>query len=226
MVDNEQTIYLECLWQRACGGKKYRQFFGLPLTVYIRHPLRFSVGHRVHNKQMTTGWTSLHPKSLADRDDSKNNILIESAGANYAKHNFSDEQCGQLHDHFKTINIPLQYYDPSIRDDDFSSRPREIEVTEDMLIMADDVGPVGEDSSEASDDEGDDGSDDAPSSSFPSTPPRSQETNLVQAVVGDPKIRKPGQLSVKVGEYFELIEMNESGRYFSIYVITQLLTYS
>src|SRR5262249_24313282 len=48
-VDNAETLYLECLWQRACGsGEKYKEFFGLPLTVFIRHPLRFSIGHRVH----------------------------------------------------------------------------------------------------------------------------------------------------------------------------------
>jgi len=216
-VDNGETIYLECLWQS--GNKECKEFFGLPLTVYHRHPLRFSVAHRVHGQQMQTGWTSLHPESLAERDDAKGNVLIESYFSNMAKLNFSDEDCNKINDHFKTVNIPLEYYDPSIRDD---SQPQEIEITDEMLILADDVGPVAEDSDG---DEGDDGNDDDGNADDgnagddeghtpPSSPPPvGFEASLFQAVAGDSKLRKAGQLRVDIDDFFEVIEMNQSGRY-------------
>jgi hypothetical protein len=166
---------------------------------------------------MQTGWTSLHPESLAERDDAKCNILIESFLANMAKHNFSDEDCNKINDHFKTVNIPLEYYDPSIRDD---SQQQEIEITDEMLTLADDVGPVAEDSDGDEEDDGndDDGNAGDDEGHTPPSSPPGFEASLFQAVAGDSKLRKAGQLRVDIDDFFEVIEMNQSGRY-SIFIM-------
>jgi hypothetical protein len=60
------------------------KLLGLPLTIYMRHPLKFSLGHRHHGFQMRTGWP-LDPKSLSDREEALNNVLVESWSTNSIK---------------------------------------------------------------------------------------------------------------------------------------------
>ncbi len=215
MQDDAETIFLECLWQLACGGKKYEDFFGLPLAVKVRHPLRFSVAHGVHNQQMRSGW-SYHPKSLANRDDDKNNMFIESYVANTAKHNFSDDDCNLLHDHFKTVNIPREYYDPNSGGDDDSQQGEELEITEEMLILDQPGGSVEEDEP-TGDDEDDDGNDDDGDDFGPShfgrSPPSSPPRLLYEATAADTKLRRAGQLRVERYDYFEVMQMHDSGMY-------------
>lgn len=48
-VDCTETIFLECVWQ-FLDPEFLPLRYGLPLTIFIRHPLRFVVGHLKHSK--------------------------------------------------------------------------------------------------------------------------------------------------------------------------------
>jgi hypothetical protein len=68
------------VWLQNLGTKNdvaCHELQRLPLTIYMRHPLKFSLGHRHHGFQMRTGWL-LDLKSLSDREEALNNILVES----------------------------------------------------------------------------------------------------------------------------------------------------
>ncbi|KAH7469602.1 hypothetical protein IWW34DRAFT_849291 [Fusarium oxysporum f. sp. albedinis] len=129
-VDSLETIYLECVFQ-VCVGRmvimtddpdfehkvvmknKYSEFLGLPLDVEIRNPLTFVVAHRVHGRQMRTGW-ALDSQTLADRDDSINNILIETRSSNFLKHNFAEADYPMLKKLVADVRMPLRLVDETI----------------------------------------------------------------------------------------------------------------
>jgi hypothetical protein len=52
---------------------KYFKFVGLPLVLSIHNPLRLVIAHRVHRRQMVTGWPPT-PARLSDRVEENNNI--------------------------------------------------------------------------------------------------------------------------------------------------------
>ena len=82
----------------------------------VRHPLRFAVAHKRHNKQMATGWLLGSPWSLNDRDNTLNNILIETSTSNFLKWNYAEDEQTQtrLKEMIKTLNIGPAYYNPSL----------------------------------------------------------------------------------------------------------------
>lgn len=110
-IDSIETLYLECIWQRA--DPECKEFLDLPLTVYARHPLRFTVAHRVHGQQMRTRWTSPEPQSINDRDDDLCNIDIESTTSNCARHNYSEAEYDDILADIDTIELATGLYDES-----------------------------------------------------------------------------------------------------------------
>jgi hypothetical protein len=56
--------------------------------------------HYELEQQLHTGWTMAKPTSMADRDASLNNSLIESSSWNFAKSNYNDGQVELMMDDF------------------------------------------------------------------------------------------------------------------------------
>jgi hypothetical protein len=124
------TIFLECIFQ-ACVGQmiivhddpesekknalkqKYTEFLGLPLDILYWNPLTFAIAHRVHGQQMKTGWLS-NPKSLTDRQDKHNNILIETRTSNFLKMNFPESVYPDLEALMLEIQMPLSFVNETL----------------------------------------------------------------------------------------------------------------
>lgn len=113
--DNIETIFLECIWQ-FLDVKLTDGIFDLPISIYIRHPLRFTVAHRHHGSQLRSAWTTAHPSSIEERDSSKDNMSIEACIVNWAKSDFPEELYPAIkQDLVDNLNIPKEWYDPSQR---------------------------------------------------------------------------------------------------------------
>ena len=91
--DTIETIFLDCIWQ-ILDVKLTDRLVDLPISIYIRHPLRFAVAHRRHGAQLRSAWTNLHPSSIEERDSCKDNMSIEASvvNVNYCKSNFSEDE--------------------------------------------------------------------------------------------------------------------------------------
>ncbi|KAG5749114.1 hypothetical protein H9Q70_008207 [Fusarium xylarioides] len=129
-ADSIETLYLECVFQ-VCVGQmviltddpdfeskvamktKYSEFLGLPLDIEHRNPLTFAIAHRIHGRQMRTGW-AINSKTLADRDDSINNILIETRSSNFLKHSFAEVDYPMLKQLVADVRMPLRLVDETI----------------------------------------------------------------------------------------------------------------
>lgn len=110
-IDTVVTIYLECVWQNL--ERDFKDPFGLPMVVYVRHPLRFAIAHEVHGQQMRTGWTHGLPSSIDDRDDALSNISIETCLVNYAKGNVSNDLYQQLYEDLLKIEVDSLWHERS-----------------------------------------------------------------------------------------------------------------
>jgi hypothetical protein len=89
----------------------YHELLGLPLTIYMRHPLKFSLGHRHHGFQMRTGWP-LDPKSLSDRKEALNNVLVESWSTNSMKVDLDESYYPFLKGMVADYKISERFFDP------------------------------------------------------------------------------------------------------------------
>ncbi|KAG8631377.1 hypothetical protein KVT40_000517 [Elsinoe batatas] len=86
------------------------EFLGLPLSGVIMNPLRISVAHKIHGKQMRTGWP-VTPRRLGDRKAEDNNILVETWFSNCLKYDFGEQHYESLRVYIKTLRIPKHIYD-------------------------------------------------------------------------------------------------------------------
>ncbi|KAJ9303515.1 hypothetical protein DTO217A2_7005 [Paecilomyces variotii] len=140
-IDVCETLYLEAILQAA--EPDYSEFLKLPLSVYIRHPLRFVVAHKSHGQQLRTGWTTITPSSIADWVFSLNNVVFETHLSNMAKQNFSEVACEAITADIANISIPVKWYDPS-RESEFQP-PEEEDETENEFQDDFGGGEIGED---------------------------------------------------------------------------------
>ncbi|KAI8942961.1 hypothetical protein NX059_001000 [Plenodomus lindquistii] len=95
--ESPETLFLTCvvLWFLLDGGKD--EVLGLRMTVFRRHALRFSIGRALHVEPgsiMVTGWKAKHPTSLADYDNARRTITMESWIMNRGKAAYSTEPAG------------------------------------------------------------------------------------------------------------------------------------
>ncbi|KAL1888150.1 hypothetical protein Sste5346_009760 [Sporothrix stenoceras] len=130
-VDDKTTLLLECLFMysvttavnltdgvwsaqvKSTWKLKYGDLLGLPLVFHRHNPLSVSIGHRLHGKQMRTGWP-IASTSIGDRIDELNNILLESRTINLLKSNFPGEKYLFLKDLIRQISLPTSVFDPSV----------------------------------------------------------------------------------------------------------------
>lgn len=108
-IDNTMTLFLECVLQYfKFDGKD--EFFGVPMTIYEKHALLFSIGHRQHGKQMRTGFKTLHPRSLEDYDEGLSNICFETHLANHVKWDHQEHEYEIIHRDLLKVHLQTEHY--------------------------------------------------------------------------------------------------------------------
>lgn len=143
-VDTVETLFLEFVWQ-ICDPA-YEEFLGLPLVATQLHPLRFAVAKKVHGRQMRTGWQSVAPSSIAERDDSLNNILFEACISNFLKGNFLDADCVRIRtQEIGRISVPTQYFDRELREELLAQQS----AADDSSFEVDDVEDIDDEDTES-----------------------------------------------------------------------------
>ena len=148
--DTTETIFIECIWQ-ILDINMTDKLFDLPISLYIRHPLRFAVAHRQHGIQLRSAWTKLQPEAIEDRDPSRCNMSIEASIVNYAKSNFPDELYPLMRKDFeKRLNLGPEFYDPGQRLSD-TGQVRGLSVPDLEDIVAEDLDEEDEDFSREDD---------------------------------------------------------------------------
>lgn len=109
-VDNTVTLLLEIVYQHLKNDGR-DNFFGLPMTIYKKHPLIYSIGHRHHGSQMRTGFKTLYPQNLDDDfDESLSNILVETHLSNYVKWDHLESEYDIIHDAMRSVHLETEYY--------------------------------------------------------------------------------------------------------------------
>jgi hypothetical protein len=106
--DEDGVIYTA--HERMQLRRKYCEFLHLPITVYALHPLCFALTHDKHGQRMATGFTH-DATSLRDRDETRNNLLVETRTSNYTKWEFHEDDYPGIKDTVRNINIPTDYYE-------------------------------------------------------------------------------------------------------------------
>jgi hypothetical protein len=110
-LENEKTIFCEIFYQRITTKHQYKDLMDFPMTIYKSHPSNFSVAHRHHGRQMRSGW-ALEAKTLHDRCNHLNKMLIETWSVNAMKHALDESYYPQLQQIVKDYKIPKSLYDP------------------------------------------------------------------------------------------------------------------
>ncbi|KAF2134796.1 hypothetical protein P153DRAFT_380608 [Dothidotthia symphoricarpi CBS 119687] len=109
---------------------RYAEFLGLPMVLRPRSPLRMSIGHIEHGRQMLSGWTQ-GPTSLKDRNDAAQNMVAQTWASNMLLFDFDSECYEALKQMVREIKVPTEYYDPTI------SRTRLTNATIDDMYLDD-----------------------------------------------------------------------------------------
>ena len=132
-VDTPETLWLECLYQMADPDRK--TLFNLPLTVYVRHPLRFVIAHLHHGKQLRSGWSKTQPTDISDRQEDLCNMSIESHLENVFKQDYSEDQYGAMLDRAESVNLPTEINDrESDHEEEVQASEEELEYDESEMV--------------------------------------------------------------------------------------------
>lgn len=103
------TLLLECIFQHLkFSGKD--EFLGLPMTVFEKHPLNFSIGHRHHGNQMRTGFSGLYPHSLEDYDEELSNICFETHLSNHTKWDHAESEYDDIRKDMASVHLVTAHY--------------------------------------------------------------------------------------------------------------------
>lgn len=108
-IDNVTTLSIECVIQFIKRGGR-DDFFQLFMTVFIKHALLCSIGHKDHGLQMRTGCLVPNPTSLDDYDETLSNILFETQTSNVAKWDYSQSQCQAILEDARHLHVHTDYY--------------------------------------------------------------------------------------------------------------------
>ncbi|KAF2172043.1 hypothetical protein M409DRAFT_50638 [Zasmidium cellare ATCC 36951] len=120
-VDSDQGLACEIFYQRAIQERgddcrpltavemKYADdFLSLPFSGDIGNVSMVSIGHATHGLQMRLGWT-LEPRSMQDRTESLNNVLIETTFSNSAKFSWDPAIYPMILSYFDSVDIDEQF---------------------------------------------------------------------------------------------------------------------
>lgn len=64
---------------------------------------------------MRTGWKTLTPTSIDDRDYALNNVLFETCVSNWVKMDFPESDYSKIKAELLQVNLPKTCYDPELR---------------------------------------------------------------------------------------------------------------
>lgn len=108
--------FVDGVWsaqQKKIWAIQYAEFLNLPLVEGMKHPLAFSIGHRLHGQPMFSGWAE-HPTALADRNDAENNLIVESRFSNYLKLNFLSRFYPGIQNAIRAVRLSKEFFNPDI----------------------------------------------------------------------------------------------------------------
>ncbi|KAM0718170.1 hypothetical protein Q7P37_006502 [Cladosporium fusiforme] len=108
-VDSVTTLFLEGVYQHLKHSGR-DELFGLPMTIYSKHPLCMSIGHRHHGEQMRTGFKTLHPTALSDYDEGLSNICFEAQVTNHAKFDYPEDDYEMIHNDLLKARLETAHY--------------------------------------------------------------------------------------------------------------------
>ncbi|THW49840.1 hypothetical protein D6C90_07080 [Aureobasidium pullulans] len=119
--DSAYALYAEMLRSAcvdyACIGGDCQEpethMFHLPKALTVKYPLRLSVAHKHHGRQMLSGWPE-EPSDVSQRVDEENNILMETWLENWTKLDLDKKFYSQLRDVFRRSVVTSELYDPNI----------------------------------------------------------------------------------------------------------------
>ena len=127
-VNSDEELLAEFIYQLCTDDDTYNEFLDLPMTIWIRHPLRFSVAHKHHDKSMANGWPT-KPAKLSDRVEANNNLLFETWTSNVAKFDMTKEACDAFRDDLANVKLRRpELYNPTLDPDvkDIRTRDRKV----------------------------------------------------------------------------------------------------
>lgn len=133
-VDTE-SLCCEIFWQMCTTDSAYQDFLNLPSSVFVNHLLMLSIGHKIHGRQMMTGWPP-HPVDISDRQDDLNNVFCENTFSNFTKHLFTKEKCETIKPMLAATAIPAKWCDPGLEAPAFSPFPADIGTKFDMAPVS------------------------------------------------------------------------------------------
>lgn len=108
-VDDTERLFLECSIQYI-KRKGKDDFLKLGITVFHKHALLASIGHKVHGQQMITGFRKSNPTSLDDWDEEKSNILFETQSSNMAKWNHNEKDCQDILEDIAKARLTTEHF--------------------------------------------------------------------------------------------------------------------
>jgi hypothetical protein len=118
--DSSYSLYAEmirsaCVDQACINGKcpePETHLFHLPKCLKVKHPLRLSVAHKHHSKQMIAGWPE-EPSDVKQRQEEINNILMETWFENWSKLDLDEKFYELLRQIFRELVVPRKLYNPT-----------------------------------------------------------------------------------------------------------------
>ncbi|THW24249.1 hypothetical protein D6C89_05303 [Aureobasidium pullulans] len=105
-----------CVNHACIGGDSQEpetHLLHLPKALRMKHPLRLSVAHKHHRRQMLSGWPE-EPSDVSQRVDEENNIRMETWLGNWTKLDLDKKFYSQLRDIFRRSVVTSELYDPNI----------------------------------------------------------------------------------------------------------------
>jgi hypothetical protein len=113
LEESSETLLLEYIHQYLAYSGKDR-FFGLPMTLWLNHPLCFAVAHLVHGRKMRTGWKTAEPTDFyTNYDEALSNISFETQVSNYAESNFHEDTYGAILYDLMSVQVPQEFSERS-----------------------------------------------------------------------------------------------------------------
>jgi hypothetical protein len=110
-IDSVITLFLEGVYQHL-KFKGRDEFLNLPMTIYSKHALCLSIGHKHHGQQMRTGFKTLQPTDLSQHyDENMNNICFETQISNFTKWDYPEGDYDKIRTDMRSIHLKTAHYD-------------------------------------------------------------------------------------------------------------------
>ncbi|KAK3696999.1 hypothetical protein LTR37_017706 [Vermiconidia calcicola] len=111
-AETPETLFLELVWQWIDNGGR-DPLRRLPMTLFAHHATAWAIGHLHHGLPMLTRWpTGVVITDIAQRDDSRCNVVIEPRIINYLKMDYAEEEYELiLNDHLQNCKDETEWFE-------------------------------------------------------------------------------------------------------------------